>query len=60
MENAVSNTIVEEDLLWEAVEDQSKTQLSTTISPERSDVRKKPLESDGEQLKEKNSWKGWF
>ena len=50
---AVSKTIVDEDLHWEAVEDRSKRQLTTTIMPERSDVRKKRLESDGEQLKEK-------
>ena len=36
------------------MEDRSKRQLSTTITPERSDVRKKHLESDGEQLKEKS------
>ena len=35
------------------MEDRSKRQLPTTITPERSDVRKKRLESDGEQLKEK-------
>ena len=35
------------------MEDRSKRQLTTTIMPERSDVRKKRLESDGEQLKEK-------
>ena len=35
------------------MEDRSKRQLPTTITPERSDVRKKRLESDGEQVKEK-------
>ena len=39
------------------MEDRSKTQLPTTITPERSDVRKKRLESDGKQLKEKRSGK---
>ena len=58
IEKAVSNTIVDEDLHQEAVEDRSKRQLSTAITPERSDVRTKRLESDGEQLKEKKSWKG--
>ena len=53
IEKGVSNTNVEEDLHCEAVEDRSKRQLPTTISPERSDIRKKRLESDGEQLKEK-------
>ena len=37
--------------------DRSKRQLSTTITPVRSDVRKKRLESDGEQLKEKSPGK---
>ena len=54
IEKAVSNTIVDEDLHREAVEDRSKRQLSTAITPERSDVRKKRLDSDGEQLKEKS------
>ena len=54
IEKAVSNTIVQEDLYWEAVEDWSKRQLPTTITPERSDVRKKRLESDVEQLKEES------
>ena len=58
IEKGVSNTVVEEDLHWEAVEDRSKRQLPTTITPERSDVRKKRLEFDGEQLKEKKTWKG--
>ena len=48
---------VEEDLHWEAVEDRRKRQLPTTITPERSHVRKKRLESDGEQLKEKSPGK---
>ena len=39
------------------MEDRSKRQLPTTITPERSDVRKKHLESDGEQLKEKSPGK---
>ena len=39
------------------MEDRSKRQLPTTIMPEGSDVRKKRLESDGEQLKEKSSGK---
>ena len=39
------------------MEDRSKRQLPTTITPERSDVRKKRLESDGEQLKEKRPGK---
>ena len=39
------------------MEDRSKRQLPTTITPERSDVRKKRLESDGEQLKEKSPGK---
>ena len=39
------------------MEDQSKRQLPTTITPERSDVRKKHLESDVEQLKEKSPGK---
>ena len=57
IEKAVSNTIVEEDLDWEAVEDRSKRQLPTTITPQRSDVKKERLESDGEQLKEKRPGK---
>ena len=44
-------------LLCEAVEDRSKRQLPTTITPEGSDVRKKRLESDGEQLKKKSPGK---
>ena len=36
------------------MEDRSKRQLPTTITPERSGVRKKRLESVGEQLKEKS------
>ena len=39
------------------MEDRSKRQLPTTITPQRSDVRKKRLESDGEQLKEKRPGK---
>ena len=39
------------------MEDRSKRQLPTIIMPERSDVRKKRLESDGEQLKEKRPGK---
>ena len=39
------------------MEDRSKRQLPTIITPERSDVRKKRLESDGEQLKEKRPGK---
>ena len=39
------------------MEDRSKGQLPTTITPEKSDVRKKRLESDGEQLKEKSPGK---
>ena len=39
------------------MEDRSKRQLPTTITPVRSDVRKKSLESDGEQLKEKSPGK---
>ena len=39
------------------MEDQSKRQLLATIAPERSDVRKKRLESDVEQLKEKSPGK---
>ena len=38
----------------EAVEDRSKRQLPTTITPEGSDVRKKRLESDSEQPEEKS------
>ena len=53
IEKAVSNTNVEDDLHWEAVEDRSKRQPPTTITPERSDVRKKCLKSYCEQLKEK-------
>ena len=52
IKKAVSNTIVEEDLHWEAVEDRSKRQLPTTIMLERIDVRKKRLETDSERLKE--------
>ena len=36
------------------MEGRNKRQLPNTITPERSDVRKKRLESDGEQLKEKS------
>ena len=54
IEKAVSNTNVEEDLHYEAMEDR---QLLTTIKPERSDIRKKRLESDGEQLEEKSPGK---
>ena len=50
-------TNVEEDLHREAVEDRSKRQLPATITPERSDIRKKRLESDGERLKEKSPGK---
>ena len=39
------------------MEDRSKRELLTTITPERSDVRKKRLKSDGEQLKEKSPGK---
>ena len=39
------------------MEDRSKRQLPTTITPERSNVRKKRLEPDGEQLKEKSPGK---
>ena len=39
------------------MEDRSKRQLPTTITPERSDLRKKRLASDGEQLKEKRPGK---
>ena len=39
------------------MEDRRKRQLPTTITPERSHVRKKRLESDGEQLKEKSPGK---
>ena len=39
------------------MEDRSKGQLPTTITPEKSDVRKKILQSDGEQLKEKSPGK---
>ena len=39
------------------MEDRSKGQLPTTITPEKSDVRKKSLQSDGEQLKEKSPGK---
>ena len=35
IEKAASNTIVEEDFHWEAVEDRSKRQLPSTITPER-------------------------
>ena len=55
IEKAVSNSNVEEDLHWEAVEDRSKRQLPTIITSERSDVRKKCLESDGGQLKEEKN-----
>ena len=57
IEKAVSNTIVDEVLHREAVEDRSKRQLSTAITLERSDVRKKRLKSDVEQLKEKSPGK---
>ena len=46
-----------EKLHCEAEKDRSKRQLPTTITPEGSDVRKKHLESDGEQLKEKSPGK---
>ena len=39
------------------MEDRSKRQLPTTITPQRSDVKKERLESDGEQLKEKRPGK---
>ena len=39
------------------MEDRSKRQLPTAITPERSDVRKKRLKSDVEQLKEKSPGK---
>ena len=39
------------------MEDRSKRKLPTTITPERSDLRKKRLASDGEQLKEKRPGK---
>ena len=39
------------------MQDRRKTQLPTTITPERSGVRTKRLESDGEQLKEKSPGK---
>ena len=39
------------------MEDRSKRQLPTTITFETSDVRKKRLESDGEQMKEKSPGK---
>ena len=39
------------------MEDRSKRQLPTNITPERGDVRKKRLESYGEQLKEKSPGK---
>ena len=39
------------------MEDRSKRQLPTAIMPERSDVRKKRLKSDVEQLKEKSPGK---
>ena len=54
IEKAVSNTNVEEDLHQEAMEDRH---LPTTITPERSDIRKKRLESDGEQLEKKSPGK---
>ena len=44
-----------EDQSWKI--SRSKRQLPTTITPERSDARKKRLESDGEQLKEKSPGK---
>ena len=50
IQKAVSNTNVKEDVHWEAVEYRNKRQLPTAITPERSDVGKKRLESDGEQL----------
>ena len=46
-----------EKLHCEAEKDRSKRQLPTTITPEGSDVRKKHLKSDGEQLKEKSPGK---
>ena len=39
------------------MEDRRKRQLPTTVTPEGSDVRKKRLESDSEQLKEKSPGK---
>ena len=39
------------------MEDRSKKQLPTAITPERSEVRKKRLRSDVEQLKEKSPGK---
>ena len=39
------------------MEDRSKKQLPNAITPERSDVRKKRLKSDVEQLKEKSPGK---
>ena len=39
------------------MEDRNKKQLPTAITPERSDVRKKRLKSDVEQLKEKSPGK---
>ena len=39
------------------MEDRSKRLLPTTITPQKSDVRKKRLESDGKQLKEKRPGK---
>ena len=39
------------------MEDRNERQLPTTITPERSDVRKKRLESDCEQMKEKRPGK---
>ena len=39
------------------MEDRSKRELLTTVTPERSDVRKKRLKSDGEQMKEKSPGK---
>ena len=39
------------------MEDRSKRQLPTNITPERSNVRKKRLKSDGEKLKEKSPGK---
>ena len=42
------------------MEDRSKRQLPTAITPERSDVRKKRLEFYNEQLKEKSPGKTLF
>ena len=56
IEKAVSNTIVDEVLHWEAVEDRSKRQLPTAITPERSDVRKSRIWRW--TAERKKSWKG--